>query len=75
MKILLAGILGAIAMFIWTSVAHMALPLGEAGISEIPNEQAVLTVMQSTSAKSRAFTFFRASVSDQTQPGRKKTKR
>jgi hypothetical protein len=34
-------------MFIWTSIAHMALPLGEAGISEIPNESAVLGAMQS----------------------------
>jgi hypothetical protein len=34
-------------MFIWTSVAHMALPLGEAGIHEIPNESAVLSAMQS----------------------------
>jgi hypothetical protein len=45
-RILLAGILGGIAMFIWTSIAHMALPLGEAGIREIPNEQAVLGAMQ-----------------------------
>jgi hypothetical protein len=47
MKILLAGILGGIVMFIWTSIAHMFLPLGEAGIGEIPNEQAVLAAMQS----------------------------
>jgi hypothetical protein len=47
MKILLAGILGGIAMFIWTSIAHLVLPLGEAGISEIPNESAVLSAMQS----------------------------
>ena len=47
MKILLAGILGGIVMFIWTSIAHMALPLGEAGIREIPNEAAVLSEMQS----------------------------
>src|SRR5207302_10848095 len=47
MKILLAGILGGIVMFIWTSVAHMFLPLGEAGISEIPNESAALRPMQS----------------------------
>src|SRR5262252_2380933 len=47
MKILLAGVLGAIAMFIWTAIAHMALPLGEAGIAEIPNESAVLSAMQS----------------------------
>ena len=47
MRIFLAGILGGIAMFIWTSIAHMALPLGEAGINEIPNESAVLSAMQS----------------------------
>ena len=47
MKILIAGILGGIAMFIWTSIAHMALPLGEAGVGEIPNESAVLSVMES----------------------------
>ncbi len=46
MRILLAGILGGIAMFVWTSIAHMALPLGEAGINEIPNESAVLNAMQ-----------------------------
>jgi len=48
MKILLAGILGGIAMFIWTSIAHMALPLGEAGLREIPNESTVLSAMQSS---------------------------
>jgi hypothetical protein len=47
MKILLAGIFGGIVMFIWTSIAHMALPLGEAGLGEIPNESAVLSAMQS----------------------------
>jgi hypothetical protein len=35
-RIILAGVLGGIAMFIWTAIAHMALPLGEAGIGEIP---------------------------------------
>jgi len=47
MKILLAGVLGAIAMFVWTAIAHMALPLGEAGVGEIPNESAVLSTLQS----------------------------
>jgi len=46
MKILLAGVLGGIVMFIWKSIAHMALPLGEAGIREIPNEAALLSEMQ-----------------------------
>jgi uncharacterized membrane protein YkgB len=47
MRILLAGIIGGIVMFVWTSIAHMALPLGEAGIAEIPNESPVLNAMQS----------------------------
>src|SRR5207247_10240291 len=47
MIILLAGIFVGIVMFIWTSIAHMALPLGEAGLGEIPNESAVLSAMQS----------------------------
>lgn len=46
-RIFLAALFGAVAMFIWTSLAHMALPLGEAGIKEIPNETAVLDAMQS----------------------------
>jgi hypothetical protein len=48
MRILVGGILGGIVMFVWTSIAHMALPLGEAGISEIPNESVVLGAMQSS---------------------------
>jgi hypothetical protein len=35
-------------MFIWTSIAHTVLPLGDAGIREIPNEPAVLGAMQSS---------------------------
>ena len=46
-KIFLAGVLGAVAMFTWQFIAHMFLPLGEAGFAEIPNESAVVAVMQS----------------------------
>jgi hypothetical protein len=45
-RVLLAGLLGGIAMFVWSSIAHVALPLGRTGIREIPNEQAVLSGMQ-----------------------------
>jgi hypothetical protein len=47
-SIILAGVLGGIGMFVWSSLAHMALPLGEAGIREIPNEQVLLGPMQAT---------------------------
>jgi len=45
-RIILAGILGAIAMFIWTAIAHMFTPLGHAGIRELPNESAVLAALE-----------------------------
>jgi hypothetical protein len=47
-RIILAGVLGGIAMFIWTSIAHMALPLGHAGVRELPDEQAALAALQTT---------------------------
>ena len=45
-KKLLAAVLGGVAFFLWSFVAHDVLPLGKAGIKEIPNEQAVLTAMK-----------------------------
>jgi hypothetical protein len=41
-RIILAGVLGGIAMFIWSFIGHDLLPLGKAGIREIPNETAFL---------------------------------
>lgn len=58
MKILLAAILGGIAMFIWTSIAHMVLPLGETGIRELPNEAAVLDAMKTNIGESRGLYIF-----------------
>jgi hypothetical protein len=57
-RIILAGVLGGIAMFIWTSIAHMALPLGHAGIRELPNEQAVLAAMQTGIGDKNGLYFF-----------------
>jgi len=45
-KKLLAGVLGGLAFFFWSFVAHDLLPLGKTGIKEIPNEQAVLDSMK-----------------------------
>ena len=47
-RVLLAGLLGGIAMFAWTSLAHMVLPLGAVGVKEIPGEQGVLSAMQAS---------------------------
>ena len=42
MRILIAGLIGGIVMFIWGVVAHMALPLGQVGIDQPVNEDVVL---------------------------------
>jgi len=58
MRTLVAGVLGGIVMFVWTSIAHMALPLGEAGIGEIPNESVVLSAMQSSMGEKNGLYIF-----------------
>jgi hypothetical protein len=45
---LLAGILGGLAFWVWSYVAHTLLPLGEMGVREIPNEQAVVASMKTS---------------------------
>src|SRR5579872_2348251 len=57
-KVLLAGLLGAIAMFVWTFLAHQILPLGEAGVKEIPNEAPVLSAMRSSIGNASGFYLF-----------------
>lgn len=47
-RIVLVGLVAGIAMFVWTSAAHMLLPLGATGVQEIPNEAPVLAAMQSS---------------------------
>jgi len=54
---LLAGILGGIAFFAWSTVAHVVLPLGQTGTQPIPNEQAVLDSMK-TNITADGFYFF-----------------
>ena len=57
-RVLLAGLLGGIAMFAWTSLAHMVLPLGDAGIKEMPNEKGVLIAMNASLGETSGFYFF-----------------
>ena len=56
-KILLAGVLGGLAMFLWASLAHMVLGTGSVGVKEIPSEQAMMGAMK-TSLPQAGFYFF-----------------
>jgi hypothetical protein len=58
MRILLAGLAGAVAMFVWTAIAHVVTPLGTIGFSQIPNEAAVLQAMDSSIGAKPGLYFF-----------------
>jgi hypothetical protein len=56
-RILLGGVLGGLAMFLWASLAHMVLGTGSVGIKDIPNEQVMIGTM-STNLPRAGFYFF-----------------
>jgi hypothetical protein len=45
-RILLAGLLAGLALFVWEFIAHDMTPLGSAGLSTIPNESGVRTALK-----------------------------
>lgn len=45
-KIVIGGVLAALAMFVWSSIAHMVLPIGDMGVKSITNEDAVIAAMK-----------------------------
>lgn len=56
---LLAGVLGGLAFFAWSSLAHIVLPLGQTGIQAMPNEAAVVGSMKANITED-GFYFFPA---------------
>src|SRR5437763_8376730 len=54
----LAAILGGIAMFIWSFIAHDLLPLGEMGMREFKDEAAVLDALKTNLGDARGLYHF-----------------
>jgi len=70
LRIIIAGLLGGVAMYIWSSLAHVVTPLGTVGVQTIPNEQPVLTAMQGALAgKPGLYMFPAASMKGGDAPG------
>jgi hypothetical protein len=59
-KILLAGILGGLALFVWESLAHMVLPLGEAGVRGLGDQEASMLAAYREHVKEPGFYYFPA---------------
>lgn len=45
-RLLIAGLVGGIAMFIWSALAHTALPLGETGLDMVGPDSTVAAALQ-----------------------------
>jgi hypothetical protein len=54
----LAAILGGIAMFIWSFIAHDLLPLGEMGIREFNNEAPMINALKTNLGDARGLYHF-----------------
>lgn len=58
MRIVIAGILGGIAMFIWASIAHVATPLATIGLSPLPGGDATVSHLHQELGDKTALYFF-----------------
>jgi hypothetical protein len=47
-RVVIGGILGGVALYLWMFVAHEFLSIGEMGVREMPNEAPVLSAMQAS---------------------------
>jgi len=45
-RVLLAGILAGIVVFVWSAIDHLVLPVGHMGVKTLPREEAVLSAMR-----------------------------
>jgi hypothetical protein len=45
-RILAGGLVGGVVLFLWGSLAHVVLPLGEIGFQPLPNEEPVVEAMR-----------------------------
>lgn len=50
MRIVIAGVIGGIVMFVWGAVAHMVLPIGEMGFRMPSEQQVVLDAVAQTAS-------------------------
>jgi len=67
-RILLAGVLGGIAMFLWGGLAHNVLSLGTTGIQSLPQPQPVMDALKASAPQSGFYYFPQADASGRVAP-------
>lgn len=68
MKLLVAAVAGGLIVFVWSAIAHMATPLGTAGLRVMPNEDAVIAAMKNGIPDSGLYFFPGAHMSPKMTP-------
>ncbi|HEY6572165.1 MAG TPA: hypothetical protein VI198_02500 [Candidatus Eisenbacteria bacterium] len=56
-RLILAGIVAGVALFVWGAVEHMMTPIGEMGIAGHPHEAMLLPAIQQTTPKPGLYMF------------------
>jgi hypothetical protein len=56
-KVVIGGIVAGLVVFVWGFVSHVILPLGEVGIRQIPNENAVVGAMKDAISEPGLYVF------------------
>jgi hypothetical protein len=67
-RILLAGVVGGVALFMWGGLAHMVLGLGSIGIKDLP-QQSVLDSLRTSVTESGFYMFPKVDSSGKPLPG------
>ena len=55
MRVIIAGLLGGLVIFMWGMVSHMILPLGEIGMLQPNSEDAVIAVLKDNMPKTGVY--------------------
>jgi hypothetical protein len=58
MRILIAGLIGGVVMFIWATIAHVATPLATAGLKPVPQEASTVATLRAALGDTPGLYFF-----------------
>src|SRR5258705_8430909 len=67
-RIILAGLVGGLIVFVWSAIAHMALGLGQIGLKSLPDEARVLQTFETSLPEDGLYFFPGRDMSKATTP-------
>ena len=56
-RVVVAGILGGLVVFVWGTTSHMVLTLSRMGVAPLPSQKKVLEVMGESVKEQRIYIF------------------